>query len=81
MVPTVQDVADAALLLTPAERRLLVEQLLDSLAPVPELHPAWHAEIARRLAATHHAGATQDRTADEAIALLGQHIARRRPAA
>lgn len=80
MVPTVQDVADAALQLTPAERRLLVEQLLDSLAPVPELHPAWHAEIARRLAA-HHAGTTQDHSADEALALLGQHIERRRPAA
>lgn len=80
MAPTVQHVTDAALQLTPEKRRLLVEHRLDSLAPVPVLHPAWHAEIARRLAA-HHAGAAQDLAADEAMALLDRHIERRRPAA
>ena len=38
-----------ALKLSSQERVELIERLIDSVVPAPPLHPAWAAEIARRI--------------------------------
>lgn len=80
MATTVESLAQDALKLTLDERRALIEQLLVSLETAQALHPAWHVEISRRLAAQRD-GASTEWTADEAMARLAQHIHARRPAA
>ena len=80
MPEPVQAVADAAMKLSPADRELLVEQLLASLDQGDALHPDWHDEIARRMADL-QAGRARFVPADEAMARLTAHIHARRPAA
>ena len=48
MTASLEAVAAAALQLTAEERAELIEHLIDTVSP--PLHPAWEAEIARRVA-------------------------------
>lgn len=48
--PGVESVLDELLKLTPAQRLLVADRLIESVPP-PPLGPEWEAEIARRLAA------------------------------
>ena len=50
MSTTLESVEAAALELTAEERAELIERLIDTVIPAPPLHPAWEAEIARRIA-------------------------------
>ena len=50
MSTTLESVEAAALELTAEERAALIERLIDTVIPAPPLHPAWEAEIARRIA-------------------------------
>ena len=50
MTTTLDGVTADALKLSPAERAELIERIADSVLPAPPLHPAWEAEIARRVA-------------------------------
>ncbi len=50
MSNTVQSVEAEALRLSPEERVQLIEQLAATIAPAHTLHPAWDAEITRRVA-------------------------------
>lgn len=50
MSTTLQSVEAAALKLTAEERAELVDRLIDTVIPTPPLHPAWEAEIERRIA-------------------------------
>ncbi|HMO46803.1 MAG TPA: addiction module protein [Rubrivivax sp.] len=45
-----ETVEAAALQLDAEERAELIERLIDTLVPPPPLHPAWEAEIERRVA-------------------------------
>jgi putative addiction module component (TIGR02574 family) len=49
MSATLKTVEAAALQLSAEERAELIERLIDTVLPAPPLHPAWEAEIARRL--------------------------------
>ena len=51
MSTTLDGVTADALKLSPAERAELIERIADSVLPAPPLHPAWEAEIARRVSA------------------------------
>ena len=44
-----ESVAAAALMLSANERAELIELLIDRASPASRLHPAWEAEIARRI--------------------------------
>lgn len=50
MSESLETVEAAALQLTAEERAELIERLIDTVVPPPPLHPAWEAEIARRVA-------------------------------
>ena len=50
MSTTLESVEAAALELTAEERAELIERLIDTVIPAPPLHPAWEAEVARRVA-------------------------------
>jgi putative addiction module component (TIGR02574 family) len=50
MTTTLEAVEAAALRLSAEERAELIERLIDTVLPAPPLHPAWEAEIARRVA-------------------------------
>lgn len=50
MTATLNSVIADALKLSPAERAELIERLAESVLPAPPLHPAWEAEMARRVA-------------------------------
>ena len=50
MTTTLDVLTADAMKLTPEERRELIERLADSVLPAAPLHPAWDAEMARRLA-------------------------------
>ena len=50
MSATLETVEAAALQLSAEERGELIERLIDTVLPPPPLHPAWEAEIARRVA-------------------------------
>ena len=50
MNATLETVEAAALQLSAEERAELIERLIDTVLPPPPLHPAWEAEIARRVA-------------------------------
>ena len=50
-MPTpIDDVVAEALKLSAQDRAEVIERLADTLSPAPPLHPAWDAEIARRVA-------------------------------
>lgn len=78
MSTTIESLADAAMQLSPDDREMLVERLLASLEG-PALHPAWEAELARRVADM-NAGRIRFTPANEAMARLADHIYSRRPA-
>ena len=50
MSASLETVEAAALQLSAEERAELIERLIDTVLPPPPLHPAWEAEIARRVA-------------------------------
>ncbi len=50
MNATLETVEAAALQLSAEERAELIERLIDTVVPLPPLHAAWEAEIARRVA-------------------------------
>lgn len=50
MNTSLETVEAAALQLSAEERAELIERLIDTVVPPPPLHPAWEAEIARRVA-------------------------------
>ena len=50
MTTSLETVEAAAMQLSPEERSELIERLIDTVLPAPPLHPAWEAEIARRVA-------------------------------
>ena len=58
MSTTLDAVTSQALALPPEERAQLLERLADSVLPLAPLHPAWDAEIARRVAALDAGSAT-----------------------
>lgn len=47
---SLETVEAAALQLSAEERTEWIERLIDTVLPAPPLHPAWEAEIARRVA-------------------------------
>ena len=49
MSTTVEDVEAQALKLSAEDRAELIERLITTVVPHPPLHPAWEAEIARRI--------------------------------
>jgi putative addiction module component (TIGR02574 family) len=71
---TLQAVEAAALQLSADDRTALIERLIDSVLPAPDLHPAWDAELARRIADL-DAGRTQFVAADAVTAELRALIA------
>ena len=50
MTATLEAIEAAAMQLSAEERAELIERLIDTVLPAPPLHPAWEAEIARRVA-------------------------------
>jgi putative addiction module component (TIGR02574 family) len=74
---TVETVVAEALKLSPEDRAEVIERLADSVLPAPALHPAWEAEIARRVADM-DAGRSPGIPADEAMARLRAMIEARR---
>lgn len=66
---TLESVTAEALQLTADERAELIETLIASVEPPSALHPAWEAEIERRLADL-DAGRTQAVPADEVFARI-----------
>ena len=50
MTPSLEAVEAAAMQPSAEERSELIERLIDTVLPAPPLHPAWEAEIARRVA-------------------------------
>lgn len=62
-------VQTAALKLSAQERAELAECLIETVLPAPPLHPAWEAEIARRIADM-DAGLTESYPAEEVMAEL-----------
>ena len=49
MSTTVEDIEAQALMLSAEDRAKLIERLISTVVPPPPLHPAWEAEIARRI--------------------------------
>ena len=69
MNATLEIVEAAALQLDPEERAELIERLIDTVVPPPPLHPAWEAEIERRVTEL-DAGLVQSIPAEEVFARL-----------
>jgi putative addiction module component (TIGR02574 family) len=69
MSVTLESVTAEALKLTPDERAVLIEALIASVEPPTPLHPAWAAEIERRLDDL-DAGRTQAVPAEEVFARI-----------
>jgi len=69
MTASFEAVEAAALQLTEEERAELIERLIDTVSPAPPLHPAWEAEIARRVAEM-DAGLGESVPADKVFAEL-----------
>ena len=69
MTTALEDVEAAALRLSAAQRAELIERLIDTVLPAPPLHPAWEAEIARRVADM-DAGLTEFIPAEDVMAGL-----------
>ena len=62
-----------ALKLSQGDRTELIERLVHTVLPAPPLHPAWEAEIARRIADM-DAGLTESCSAEEVMAELRSMI-------
>jgi putative addiction module component (TIGR02574 family) len=69
MSTTLEALTSEAMKLTPEERTELMERLADSVLPTVALHPAWTAELARRVAAM-DAGTDPSIPAEEVLAEL-----------
>lgn len=69
MTTLLDDVEAAALKLPAEERAELIERLIDTVLPAPPLHPAWEAEIERRMAEM-DAGLTESIPAEQVMAEL-----------
>jgi putative addiction module component (TIGR02574 family) len=69
MSDTLEVLTKAALKLSADERAELAERLIASVEPPEPLHPAWEAEIARRIAAL-DAGRTKTIPGDQVFAEL-----------
>ena len=78
MPSTLESIESEALKLSPEERAELIERLIDSVVPAPPLHPAWAAEIERRLADM-DAGRSKAIPADEVLADMRALIEARDP--
>lgn len=74
MPVTLEAVQADALLLTPAERSELIERLIASVEG-PALHPAWEAEIARRVAEMDAAGEEGLIPGEQVMAEMRERIA------
>ena len=77
MTHNLDDVINQALKLDAEERRELIERMLETMPPVPPLHPEWEAEIARRIADM-EAGRSQGVPAEQALAEMRAMIDARR---
>lgn len=80
MTITLESVEAAALELSAPERAELIERLIDTVLPPPPLHPAWEAEIARRVAEM-DAGAVEGIPGDKVLAEMRALIEAREPKA
>ena len=80
MTVSLETVEAAALQLSAEERAELIERLIDTVLPAPPLHPAWEAEIARRLAEM-DAGLVESIPAEEVFAELRAMIEAHEPKA
>jgi putative addiction module component (TIGR02574 family) len=80
MNASLETVEAAALQLSAAERAELIDRLIDTVLPAPPLHPAWEAEIARRVAEM-DAGLTESIPADQVFAELRGMIEAHEPKA
>lgn len=69
MNASLETVEAAALQLSAEERAELIERLIDTVLPAPPLHPAWEAEIARRVAEM-DAGQVQGIPAEQVFAKM-----------
>ena len=69
MTTLLEDAETAALKLSVEVRAELIERLIDTVLPSPPLHPAWEAEIERRVAEM-DAGLTKFIPAEEVMAEL-----------
>lgn len=82
MHTSLDEVTEQALKLTAEERAELIERLADTVLPPPPLHPAWEAEIARRVAEM-DAGLAESIPAEQVFAemrdLIDGKVAERRP--
>lgn len=78
MTITLEAVEAAARELSAAERAELIERLIDTVLPAPPLHPAWEAEVARRVAEM-DTGAVEGIPADKVLAELRAMIEAREP--
>jgi len=78
MPSTLESIESEALKLSPEERAELIERLIDTVVPAPPLHPAWAAEIERRLADM-DAGRSKAIPADEVLADMRALIEARDP--
>lgn len=78
MTASLETVEAAALQLSTEERAELIERLIDTVLPPPPLHPAWEAEIARRVADM-DAGLTESIPADKVFAELRAMIEAHEP--
>lgn len=69
MSASLETVEAAALQLSAEERAELIERLIETVLPPPPLHPAWEAEIARRVAEM-DAGLVESIPAEEVLARM-----------
>lgn len=72
---TLESVTAEALKLTPEERAELIETLIATIEPATRLHPAWEAEIERRLDDL-EAGRAETVPADEVFARIEAKLKR-----
>ena len=80
MTVTLETVEATALQLSAEERAELIERLIDTVLPAPPLHPAWEAEIARRVAEL-DAGLVESIPAEKVFAELRAMIEAHEPMA
>ena len=80
MTVSLETVEKAALQLPAEERAELIERLIDTVLPAPPLHPAWEAEIARRVAEL-DAGLVESIPAEKVFAQLRAMIEAHEPMA
>ena len=79
MTTSLETVEAAALQLSAEERAELIERLIDTVLPASSLHPAWEAEIARRV--VEDAGLVECIPAEKVFAELSAMIEAHEPKA